>query len=130
MKIHINWDALGFSAALICAIHCALFPLLINALPLLGISFLNNIYFEGALLLTALLIGGTSLLHGYGRHHHRLFPLIFFSLGMALFILNHIVKQYSYFLVITSTLLIVLAYVLNWQLCRKAKHCHATDCNH
>jgi hypothetical protein len=130
MKLHINWEALGFSAALICAIHCALFPLLIGSLPLLGVSFLSNIYFEAGLLLTAILIGGTSLWHGYRRHHHRITPLLSFSAGMGLFILNHLVNKYTYVLVIASTVLIVLAYIMNWQFCRKAKHCHAADCNH
>ena len=130
MRLHINWDTLGFSASLICAIHCAIFPLLINSLPLLGIGFLSNIYFEAALLLIAILIGGTSLWHGYRKHHHRIVPLLFFSGGMGLFILNHLVSQYTYFLVITSTILIALAYFMNWQFCRQAKHCHASDCNH
>ena len=130
MKLHINWNALGFSAALICAIHCALFPLLINVVPLLGVSFLNNVYFEILLLLIAVLIGGSSLWHGYRRHHHHILPLLFFSSGMIFYIINQWNHQQYVWLILPAIILIMTAYFLNWRFCRKAKHCHATDCNH
>jgi hypothetical protein len=46
MKFHINWDALGVSATVACAIHCALLPLLISSLPLFGTNILENIFFD------------------------------------------------------------------------------------
>jgi hypothetical protein len=130
LKLHINWNALGISAALACAIHCALLPLLISALPLFGINLLNNIYFESGMILIALIIGSTTLWHGYKRHHHRMIPLLSFLSGMALLILNHFIEDYKLLLVIPSSILIILAYFLNWRFCRQAKHCHSSDCNH
>ena len=53
MKLQINWNALGVSAAVACAIHCALLPLFISTLPLFGINILDNIYFEAGMMLTA-----------------------------------------------------------------------------
>ena len=78
MKIQINWNALGVSAGLACAIHCALLPLFISTLPLFGINILDNIYFEVSMILVALFIGGFTLWHGYKKHHHKLSPLILF----------------------------------------------------
>ena len=77
MKIQINWNALGVSAGLACAIHCALLPLFISSLPLFGINLLDNIYFEAGMILVALLIGGFTLWHGYKKHHHQTFSPIF-----------------------------------------------------
>lgn len=130
MKLHINWNALGFSAALICAIHCALFPLLISSLPLLGISIFNNIFFELGMILVAFFIGSISLWHGYRRHHHRPVAFIFFTAGMILLVINQFNHEIGLVIIIPASLLIITAYYLNWRFCRIAKHCHATDCNH
>ena len=130
MRLHINWNALGISAALACAIHCALLPLFLSTLPLFGINILDNIYFESGMIIIALAIAGTTLWHGYKRHHHSLLPLFSFLVGMVLLILKHFYISYILWLVIPSSVLIILAYYLNWRLCRIAKHCHASDCNH
>ena len=130
MKLQINWNALGVSATVACAIHCALLPLFISTLPLFGINILDNIYFEAGMILIALLIGGLTLLHGYRKHHHRLTPLILFIAGMFLLIVKHFFSATVVWLIIPSSVLILLAYYLNWRLCRIAKHCHSSDCNH
>jgi hypothetical protein len=130
MKLQINWSALGVSAAVACAIHCALLPLFISTLPLFGINLLDNIYFEAGMILVALLIGGLTLLHGYRKHHHRIAPLLYFLVGMTLLIVNHFLHPKPIWLVILSSGLIIIAYYLNWRYCRQAKHCHSSDCNH
>src|SRR6185369_11786516 len=89
MKIRINWNALGISAGLACAIHCALLPLFISTLPLFGINILDNIYFEVGMILVAFLIGGFTLWHGYKKHHHKLSPLFLFVTGMFLLTIKH-----------------------------------------
>ena len=130
MKIQINWNALGVSAGVACAIHCALLPLFISTLPLFGINILDNIYFEIGMMSVALLIGGFTLFHGFRKHHHRLLPLLLFLAGMSLLILKHFFAANILWLVIPSSILIISAYYLNWKLCRLAKHCHTSDCNH
>lgn len=130
MKLQINWNAIGISATLACAIHCALMPLLLSSLPLFGISFFHSILFEAGMILLALVIGGISLWHGYRRHHHRYLPIALFLTGMAFLILKQFFAHDNFWLVIPATLFILLAYFLNWKYCRIAKHCHASDCNH
>ena len=130
MKLQINWNALGVSATVACAIHCALLPLFISTLPLFGINILDNIFFEAGMILIALLIGGLTLFHGYRKHHHRLTPLILFIAGMFFLIFKHFFSAALVWLVIPSSILILLAYYLNWRLCRIEKHCQTSDCNH
>jgi hypothetical protein len=130
MKLQINWNALGVSAALACAIHCALLPLFITALPLFGVNILDNIYLEVAMISVAFIIGAITLWHGYKKHHHKLIPLFLFVTGMILLIIKHFFTAYVLWLVVPSSLLIISAYYLNWRYCRLAKHCHTTDCNH
>ena len=42
MNHKINWDGLGVTTSLICAIHCAVLPLLFTSLPLLGGDIIHN----------------------------------------------------------------------------------------
>ena len=130
MKLQINWNAIGFSTSVACAIHCALLPFFINALPLLGLSILDNVFFDAGMILIAILIGGFSLWHGYKKHHHKFLPLLSFFTGMSLLILKHFFTTTILWLVIPSSVLIIFAYYLNWKYCRLAKHCHSSDCNH
>jgi len=130
MKLQINWNALGVSAAVACAIHCALLPLFITAIPLFGIDFLDNIYFETGMILVAFIIGTLTLSHGYRKHHHKFSPLLLFIPGIALLAIKHFFIAYIFWLVIPSSVLIISAYYLNWKFCREAKHCHSSDCDH
>lgn len=132
MNFRINWQALGVAASVACAIHCAMMPLLITALPLIGSGFFASKLFEALLLFFAFVIGVYGLSHGYRKHHHRLVPLVVFSTGMVLFGLH---QWFSFtlagwLLMISGSAFILLAHVLNFRLCRKANHCHASDCNH
>ena len=130
MKLHINWDAVGVSATLACAVHCALLPLVLTSLPLFGINIIHNVLFEAGMILMALFIGSYSLWHGYLRHHHRSLPLILFISGMIFLILKQFVVTYAIWLLVPAVILIVTAHFYNWRFCRIARHCHATDCTH
>jgi len=130
MRIHINWEALGISAAVACAIHCALLPLFLSSLPLFGINILDNLLFEAGMIALAMVIGGYSLSHGYRKHHHSPVPLIIFFTGMTFLIIEQFVIGFNLWLLILAFLFIMSAHFFNWRLCRRAKHCHTTDCNH
>ena len=61
MKFRINWDALGISASIACAIHCALLPLFLTSLPLFGINIIHNLGFEIGMIVLAFGIGSYSM---------------------------------------------------------------------
>jgi len=126
----INWDALGISASLACAIHCAILPVLLTSLPIFGINIINNVMFEYGMILLAFLIGFYSLWHGYKRHHHSFTPLIVFSGGMILLVAKQVWHDYQLWLLPLAVVLIVAAHVRNYKACRVHNHAHAGDCNH
>jgi hypothetical protein len=132
MGFKINWHALGISASIICAIHCALAPLLLSSLPLFGVNIIENIWVELMLLGAALIIGVTTLWHGYRKHHHKATPLVLFTIGMVLFILHQLYSsEYGIFIfIIPGVVSILSAHLLNYRKCRLADHCHVNDCNH
>jgi hypothetical protein len=90
MKTNKNWDAIGITASVACAIHCALLPLFLTSLPLFGINIINNYFFEAGMILLALCIGSFSLYHGYKKHHHSWLPLIVFFIGFIFLVLKAI----------------------------------------
>ena len=130
MRFNINWDAVGITTTIACAIHCAVMPLLLTSLPLFGINIINNALFELAMIVLAFGIGAYSLYHGVLKHHHKWLPLIIFATGIALLILKQVFHHLDYIFLLPAVLLIVSAHMLNYRYCRQARHCHATDCNH
>jgi hypothetical protein len=126
----INWDAIGITASLACAVHCALLPLFLTSLPLFGVNIIHNLFFEAGMIFLAFCIGSYSLYHGYKRHHHRFVPLVIFAAGIALLVLKQFFIHYEAWLLIPAVLLIVLAHLLNYRSCRVHDHGHSDDCNH
>lgn len=128
--VKINWDGLGIGASIACAIHCAVVPLFFTSLPLFGLNMVDNKPFEFFMIGVALLLGIMALRHGFKWHHHRYIPLFLFVLGIGLLILKEIVPGHPLWMIIAAVLLVVFAHYLNYKMCRKANHCHSSDCNH
>jgi tetrahydromethanopterin S-methyltransferase subunit C len=126
----INWDALGVTTSVACAIHCALLPIFLSSLPLFGINIINNVMFEAGMIALAFAIGTFSLYHGFKRHHHHFLPLIVFAAGFVFLILKQFFLSFEIWLLLPAASLIITAHFLNYFFCRKANHCHTTDCNH
>ena len=130
MKLKVNWDVLGISASLACAIHCAILPLFLSTLPILGYEIIDNNFFEYVMIFLAMLIGSGTLYHGYRKHHHSLRPLGIFVVGMLLLFAKQIWHGYQLWILPVAVLLIVTAHLLNYRSCRVHNHAHADDCNH
>ncbi len=61
-------DRLGATGSLVCAIHCALLPLLIALLPSLGVAVWLGDGFEQGFVVFASLLGLSTLVWSYRRH--------------------------------------------------------------
>lgn len=130
LNFKINWDALGITASLACAIHCAVLPLFFSSAPLFGINLINNTIFEVVMILLALLIGVQSLYHGWKKHHHKTLPLILFMIGIILLLMKQIWHQQQLYFLLPAVAAIVMAHFLNYHFCKRANHCHVNDCDH
>ena len=67
-KRHQLLDRIGATGALVCALHCALLPILIALLPSLGVSAWLGEGFEQVFVLFATLFGLAVLAWSYRRH--------------------------------------------------------------
>jgi len=61
-------DRVGFAASFLCAIHCALVPVVLGLVPALGLKFGGWVDIDQAFVVFATLLGLTTLTVGYRRH--------------------------------------------------------------
>ncbi|MGO1541595.1 MAG: MerC domain-containing protein [Luteimonas sp.] len=61
-------DRIGFAASFLCAIHCALLPVVLGLLPALGLKFGGWVDIDQGFVVFATLLGLTTLTVGYRRH--------------------------------------------------------------
>lgn len=80
-------DRVGAIASFLCAIHCALLPFVLAALPLIGLEFLADHRFERIFVLSASALAALVLVRGY-RRHRRTLPLRMAVPGLVLLLLG------------------------------------------
>ena len=126
-------DRAGATASFLCAIHCALMPLIITMLPLLGLSFLASEPVEWMLLAASAALGSSSLCLGFRQHRER---RVFLVLGMALTFLlagrlfdEHNVGAWGPVLMVLGGLTMMSAHLINHRLCHACKLCSSQDCH-
>ena len=92
----LNLDKIGISASLLCAVHCALLPVLFTTLPLFGVELLENSNVELGFIFFSLIVGSITLYDGYKKHHHKVLPLMLFIVGiLLLFFANFFLEETS-----------------------------------
>lgn len=115
----LNLDFLGFTTAILCAIHCAFLPLIIAFSAWTSIAFLQNPLVEWTLLSIGLIVAWKSLRHSYLKHHQKLTPIILASIGILLIVISHLFHQHMITAIGGS--LIAIAHFINWQFLKNTK---------
>lgn len=125
-----NWDALGITTSVACAIHCALLPLVLSSLPLFGVNIIENVFFEYGMIGLAFCVGAYSFYHGFRMHHHSFVPFLLFALGIACLLAKMRWHEWKNWFLVPAVVCIVTAHFLNFRMCRVHNHAHSDDCNH
>lgn len=122
-------DKLGITAASLCALHCLLLPILLPALPLLGLSFLADHVWEHVFLLVTAVLGSFAILSGFKHYHKRLYPLYLLLIGVFVYWIKHDFSEESQpIFILIGASLIVGAHVINLKLCNNCKQCTDEAC--
>jgi hypothetical protein len=79
-----GWDRAGMLVSGACAVHCTLLPLLIAAMPVLGMGPLLDERVEWGFIAAAALVGATAHLRAYWRDHRHVAPGLIFAAGFSL----------------------------------------------
>ena len=115
----INWDALGITTSILCAIHCAILPLVVASLPVLGVNIVHNPSFEYGMIGLAFIVGTWALAHGFRKHHRQYTPWLLFAGGMLFLIAKQLWHTYEFRLLPFAVILIIVAHILNYRLSRR-----------
>ena len=125
-------DRLGATGSLLCAIHCALLPVVIAVLPSLGIAaWLGAEGFEQGFVVFATLLGLYTMVSGYRRHRAvralwLLVPgLVVLWVGVLYPPLHHSLVPHALAMTLGGSL-VGLAHLANLHL----GHVHNANCGH
>jgi len=122
-------DMTGVLASWLCAIHCLALPLAVSVLPLIGLSFLLSETAEMTFIVISVVIAALSLLPAYFREHRRLRAILFFTSGISLIVVSHLLFEESLVLkavlLISGGALITTAQFVNRRLCRECEVCRS-----
>ena len=123
-KTSARLDSIGITASTICAIHCAVVPLLFTSLPLIGLGFLTRPWIEWGMIVLALLIGVYSIGLSFLRNHRKPLPLILLGTGFLIIISGHafLTGVTEGFIVPVGGLTIALAHYVNYRYAGACRH--------
>ncbi len=131
---HPSWiaraaDRFGATVSFLCALHCALLPLVIAVLPMMGLGFLADHGFERMVVVFAATLALASLLLGF-RRHQSLRAFVMLVPGIALLFAG-IVVDFDHgavghaALVSAGGVLVALSHVVNLRLTHAHARLHA-----
>ncbi|WP_240099013.1 MerC domain-containing protein [Thermomonas flagellata] len=130
-RLHALLDRFGATGSLLCALHCALLPVVIALLPTVGVASLLGERFELAFVAFASAVGLYSVVSGYRRH--RLWQALALMLpGLLILwggVLNPMLHQAPWLHAVVMTVggtLVGLAHLANLRL--SAAHVHGPAC--
>lgn len=116
-------DKLGFSASFLCAIHCALLPLLVSFSSFMSLGFLENPAIETGMFILSFALASVSLLLNYFNHHKKPGAIILMTLGFLLIITGKTIGEGAWEAVFSSfgAFCVAFAHFMNYRLCKN--HC-------
>lgn len=121
-------DKAGMMASLLCAMHCALMPVLVTLLPFVGLAFLADERVEWALLAVSAIIGISSLCLGFREHRSRR-AFVVLAVGLGLLTTGRIAEEYAagpwaIVLAVAGGLVVAASHFINTRLCQSCDTCH------
>ncbi len=125
---HTVWDRVGIAGSLLCVIHCAVTPLAIGYLSVMGLEFLGNDLVHQVLAVFLLCIALLAFIPGFRGHGNRLVIAIG-ALGISVLFATHFVLEHfvgyglEMGLTIIGSLLLVGAHTANWRLASQGDEC-------
>ncbi len=126
-------DRAGATASFLCAIHCALMPLVVTILPLLGLGFLSSEPVEWALLACSATLGSLSLCLGFRKHRKRRTFMVL-AIALAIMVAGRVFHEHHFgiwgpVLMVIGGLMMMGAHLLNHRLCHSCTTCSSHECS-
>ncbi|NND32203.1 MAG: MerC domain-containing protein [Saprospiraceae bacterium] len=113
----IHLDFLGFIASFLCAIHCAILPLVFSISIFGGLTWIGDPVIELSFLLASFGIATLTLVNGYRKQTIDKLALALFTLGFALLIVSRILPHahgIELVFAVLGGLIVASAHVYHW----------------
>ncbi len=116
-----NWDFLGITTSLLCAVHCAILPILATLSVFSTGIFVDDHFFETFMILMAIVIASISLINGYIKVHKSILPVIIFTSAVFIMLLGHFLftEDLSHVINAIGGVCIAIAHWINWKKLRR-----------
>ncbi len=123
-----KWDFLGIGLSIACGIHCLAAPLLLSALPIMGMEFLAGEGVETAMIVIITVLVGYAGYRGFKLHENLLVVVLFLSGLLAFLLLRPLVSEvFEPMVTVTGGLLIISGHTLNWLASKPCQDCSEAD---
>lgn len=115
-----QWDVLGISVSVLCAVHCVVLPLALTSFTIVGVPLLHNPWLEAAIIVCSLLIGLMAFYKGCFVQHKVKWPVLLFVAGFVLLLVNQWNEQNAFYLIPAAAVLMISAHYINYRLCQQS----------
>jgi len=118
-------DRLGMSASLACAVHCAVLPLLLAALPAIGLAWLDSAWVDWTMVALAAVIALRAHRGGL-RLHRSCLPSAVAVAGLLAIVTTICLLKGSashHYVQASGAVVVASSHFLNRHLCRNCKAC-------
>jgi hypothetical protein len=118
-------DRLGMSASLACAVHCAVLPLLLAALPAIGLAWLDSAWVDWTMVALAAVIALRAHRGGF-RLHRSCLPSAVAVAGILAIVTTICLLKGSashHYVQASGAVVVASSHFLNRHLCRNCKAC-------
>jgi hypothetical protein len=126
LKATTGYDRAGMTASLACAIHCAVVPVALAALPALGLAWLDSPWVDWSMVVLAMAIALRA--HRGGYHlHRRCLPAVVAFLGVLTIVATICLLKGSashHYIQASGAVMIAGSHLLNHRFCRRCAVCH------
>lgn len=127
LKAAAGFDRAGMSASLAFAVHCAILPVLLAALPTIGLAWLDSAWVDWSMVLVALAIALRAHVGGY-QVHRRCLPAGAALAGVVILVTTLCFLKGSanhHYIQASGAVIIAGSHFLNHRFCRSCGTCQS-----
>ncbi len=120
--ISLNLDFLGFSASMLCALHCLALPFVLTFGALSGLSWIGNHAIESFFIFLSILLASLSLIQGYRKEHQQLTAIYVVLFGFLIILVSRFMDgNWHVILAGIGGCAVAAAHLINWRLLKTYK---------
>jgi hypothetical protein len=124
-----SWDRAGILVSGACAVQCAVLPLLLAAMPIIGFARMLDERIEWMFLAGTGVIGGVAHVRAYARDHRHTAPGLIFAVGFSTVLGTRLLldkDRPAPIAMAVGGLLAAASHYANLHLCRCCDECRAS----